>query len=371
MNPFHVRGYYGESTFCDREEETEKLINAIDNQRNITITSLRKIGKTGLIDHVLSKLKKKNRYTIFYIDIYHTTDFSGFLDKLGSEIIKKEDSFTAKTRRLLKKFLHALSPTLTYDPLSGVPSLSFNLNNTTRQEQTVVEIFNFLSEYSKTKPVVVAIDEFQQIVHYPEKNVEALLRGIIQKLNNVNFIFSGSDTTMMSEIFTNVKRPFYQSTQMMHLGKIPADKYIAFIRKHLRSGGISMEKELIKYVLEETNRHTYYVQFFFNRIYSCGSKKIDMHIVKSVYSGILEENEAYYSSYKDLLRLNQWKLLLALAHENGYGLVNSAEFIRKYNLSTASTVNRAIKTLMDKNFIYREDNKYFVYDIFFYGTAYC
>ena len=213
--------------------------------------------------------------------------------------------------------------------------------------------------------MVIAIDEFQQIIHYPEKNIEALLRGVIQRLNNVNFIFSGSDTTMMAEIFTNAKRPFYQSTQMMHLDKIPIKKYIEFIREHLKSGRISMDTELINYVLEETNTHTYYVQFFFNRIYSSGYNKINKETLNIIYSDILNENEAYYSSYKDLLSVHQWKFLLALAHENGYGAVNSSVFIKRYNLSTASTINRAIKTLIEKKFIYKENGQYYVYDIFF------
>jgi len=365
MNPFHITGYYGASTFCDRDIETEKLINAIDNQRNVTLTSLRKMGKTGLIYHVLERLKKKKGYTVFYIDIYHTTNFSDFLDKLGSEIINKEESFSAKARKLLRKFLTALSPTLTYDPLTGTPSLSFNFNNKVREEQTLVDILNFLSAYGSNKPIVIAIDEFQQITKYPEKNIEALLRGSIQNLKNVNFIFSGSDLSMMSAIFNNTKRPFYQSTQMMHLDKIPEKEYAKFIKKHLKAGGINMSNNLIKYVLEETQRHTYYVQYFSNRIYSSGYKDIDMSTLNIIYAGILEETETYYSSYKDLISPHQWMVLIALSNENGISGVTSGEFIRTYNLSNPSTVRRAIKSLLGKQFIYKKESGYYIYDVFF------
>jgi len=364
MNPFHISGYFGASTFCDRITETDKLINAITNQRNVTLTSLRKMGKTALIYHVLEHLKKKHGYTIFYVDIYHTTNLSDFLDKLGSELISNENSFSAKARKLLRQFIAALSPTLTYDSLTGAPSLSFNFNSKVREEQTLVDILNFLSSHGSTKPIVIAIDEFQQITNYPEKNIEALLRGSIQNLKNVNFIFSGSDLSMMSAIFNNTKRPFYQSTQMMHLDIIPDKEYTKFIKKHLKTGGIKIDNKLIKYILEETQRHTYYVQYFCNRIYSSGYTEIDEVTLKSIYAGILDENEVYYNSYKGLISSHQWALLYALAKENGISAVTSGEFIRTYNLSNASTVRRATKALLDKQFIYKKDNRYYIYDVF-------
>jgi len=365
-NPFHIRGYHGPETFCDREVETEKIINAITNQRDITMTSLRKMGKTGLIEHALAALKKKKpSYEVFHIDIYHTENLAGFLDKLGSEIINKEPTFTNKLRKLLRQFIISISPTISYDTLTGQPNLSFNFNSAARKEQTLSDIFNFLAEFSKSKRVVVAIDEFQQIAKYPETNTEALLRGIIQKLNNVSFIFAGSDTTMMTTIFSDVKRPFYQSTQMMHLDSIPDEKYIPFIKKHLKAGGKTIQKEQIEYILEEARRHTFYVQFFCNRLYSSSYTEIGFGQLQNVYAAILAENESFYISYRDLVSSQQWRLLLALAKENGYDQITSGDFIRKYELTNSSTVRRAAESLVNKQLIYRKNGVYHIYDPFF------
>ncbi len=166
-------------------------------------------------------------------------------------------------------------------------------------------------------------------------------------------------------IFNNTKRPFYQSTQMMHLDKIPDKEYTKFIKKHLKAGGVKIDNSLITYILEETQRHTYYVQYFCNRIYSSGYTEINEVTLKSIYSGILEENEIYFSSYKDLLSPHQWAFLFALAKENGISVVTSGEFIRKYNLSNPSTIRRSIKSLLEKQFIYKKDSKYYIYNVFF------
>ena len=47
--PFLVYGYAGPDYFCDRKEDTQKLISALRNGRNITLMSPRRMGKTGLI----------------------------------------------------------------------------------------------------------------------------------------------------------------------------------------------------------------------------------------------------------------------------------------------------------------------------------
>ena len=49
QNPFPVISYQGSENFCDREEETVRLVEAIRNGRNTTLTALRRMGKTGLI----------------------------------------------------------------------------------------------------------------------------------------------------------------------------------------------------------------------------------------------------------------------------------------------------------------------------------
>ena len=77
-----------------------------------------------------------------------------------------------------------------------------------------------LRERGKKISIVIAINEFQQIGNYPEKNVEALIRGLIQTLNNVRFIFSGSNKTILTRMFGNATQPFYQSTDMMYLSEI-------------------------------------------------------------------------------------------------------------------------------------------------------
>jgi len=318
MNPFTLRDYAGPDYFCNRKNETARIVNAIENQRNLTLSSVRKMGKTGLIHHVFNQLNRTREFDAIYFDIYYTTTLEGFINKFGTSLLAEEESFSEKVKRMINRFIKSIRPTVTFDSLSGAPTFSFNVQNETSSINTMGEIFGFLKERSLEKPMVVAIDEFQQIANYPKNNVEALLRTNIQKLQNVSFIFSGSDKRLLTSIFNDAKRPFYQSTELMHLEEIRS-----------------------------------------------GNKSISTETVKQVYFDILKENEIYYSEYRDLLTKQQWNLLIALANEDGISKVTASAFIKKHNLSNTATVRRGIKSLIDKKLIYKKEMKYFVYDVFF------
>ena len=53
-NPFVIGKYVDKDYFCDREKESEMLVHHIVNGRNVAIMSERRLGKTGLIEHVFT-----------------------------------------------------------------------------------------------------------------------------------------------------------------------------------------------------------------------------------------------------------------------------------------------------------------------------
>lgn len=365
MNPFVLKDYAGPDYFCDRNQETNRIINAIENQRNLTLSSIRKMGKTGLIHHVFNQLNKTNQIDTIYLDIYYTESLNGFINKFGSALLTEKESFPEKVKRMINSFMRSIRPTVSFDSLSGAPTFSFNIENEAKGIKTLEEIFGFLQERSVEKPMVIAIDEFQQISEYPERNVEALLRANIQQLNNVCFVFSGSDKQLLTNMFTEVKRPFYHSTEFLHLEEIPEDEYKPFIRDKFSAGSILISDDAIVEIQTFTRRHTYYVQFLCNRLYGSGFNEVNPETVRKVYSDILFENEVYYLEYRDLLTKPQWNLLIALAKEEGIGNITASSFLKTHDLSNPATVRRGIESLMDKKMIYRKDSKYYVYDVFF------
>ena len=58
-------------------------------------------------------------------------------------------------------------------------------------------------------------------------------------------------------------------------------------------------------------------------------------------------------------------LLQAIAKEGIAEGITSAKFIKKYNLSSASSIQAALKPLLENDLLTQNENRYRVYDYFF------
>ena len=266
--PFPTTGYYGEAYFCDREKELKQLMDNVQGDSSTTLVALRRMGKTALIKHLQHVLS--NRYSPVYVDILPTESLGEFLNHLATAVAAISSGKTKLGSRIWK-FMTSLRPTVSYDALSGNPILSFNLSPE-EGLKSVGEIFDFLE--SQSKPVLVAIDEFQQILKYPEKNVDAWLRSKIQELRNVVFVFSGSQQHLIQEMFVDPSRPFFRSTRFMHLTKIDRGSYHRFIAVKFSEHSKKITDSTIDSILDWTDGYTYYVQLLCNRIFLSSGRTV-------------------------------------------------------------------------------------------------
>lgn len=361
-NPFLVSGYYSPEYFCNRREETDRIIDALANGRNITIFSIRRLGKTGLIEHVFNKMKSDKKKNLFYLDILSTTNLSGFVNLFATAVLGKLESKPEKFIKKIGEIFSSIRPVISFDPVSGVPSLHFTIQSVEDADRSLEKIFAYLRESGRK--IIIAIDEFQQITNYPEKNVEAVLRTHIQHAAGVNFIFSGSRKHLLLSIFSRYGNPFYQSTELMQLERISEKDYCTFIISKFEKGKKKINNTTALKILEVCRRHTYYVQFLCNRLYGLKDSNITESLVNSALESILKENEPIYISYRNLLTEYQWRVLTAIAIEGNAKLITSKDFIARHNLGTPSSVHSAVKALLDKEMIYKEGGDYFIYDLF-------
>lgn len=348
--------------FCDREKEAHNIQLAVTNGRNITLFSYRRLGKTGLIHHVFYRLKNKPNLVCIYIDLMPTQNLQDLIVLLSNSLLEQLETKPEKFLKKAIEFFGSLRPIIETDPDTGRPRLTFDLKKNSEKEKSLEQLFLYLSK--QKKKIVIALDEFQQIRNYPEDNTEALLRTGIQKLHNTNFIFSGSQKHLLLSLFTEYGKPFYHSSDMLMLGKLDAETYSEFIKKNFTKNKMKISTEQIERILNWTRAHTYYTQSFCNRLWSRGEKTINENIITEEIQNIFDENEPVYINYRNLLTNYQWNVLRALAKEGSAKLILSKEFISKHKLNTASSVQTAIKTLLAKEMVYKEDDFYFVYDPF-------
>ena len=348
INPFLTNGYVSEKYFCDREYELEILKKHVTNGINTTLISARRLGKSAIIHRLFDDLERENQACI-YADIFTCSHLKEFTETLALSIFNKFPQKRGIGQRFFD-FLKNLRPVITYDALNGLPEIRFEFEKPKEYEYTLRSLLQFLD--SQQMRVVLAIDEFQQITGFPEKNIEALLRTIIQTLKNTQFIFSGSKKHMMLEMFANADRPFFASTQILGLVEIPVDKYKAFIREKFGERKRNIDDDAIDFILSWTLSHTYYTQIICNAVFAGGKKNIDMETVKRVCDEQLNMQQVTYMQYRSLLSPIQWQLLMGIAKEGVVTEPQAHGFLRKYKIGAPSSAQKALKALLDKEMIF-------------------
>lgn len=360
-NPFLITGYYSPEYFCDREQETEGMIKALYNGRNVTLIAPRRMGKTGLIKNVFYKLREQEPDTVtFYMDIYSTQSLGDFIRLFASTVLGKLDSVPQKALSRVGRFIKSCRPVFTFDELTGQPKVTIDIAPSS-EEATLKEIFDYLQ--SSEKRCYIAIDEFQQIAEYPEKGFEALIRSYIQFVPNINFIFAGSKQHIMQEMFHSAKRPFYQSTQTQVIDRIEKEVYYRFASGFFAKQGRELDEHTFGYLYDAFDGHTWYIQTLLNRLYSYPEKP-DIRMVDYAIGEVVAESTYTYENLLAAYPASNVRLLKAIAKAGCVGEINSGDFIAEYKLRAASSVNSALKKLIDKEMVYKTADGYIVYDRF-------
>ena len=361
-NPFLVYGYESPEYFCDRVEETAGIISALQNGRNVSLIAPRRMGKTGLIHNVFQEIQQKDASAAcFYVDIFATRSVEDFVNLLGRSIVGKLDTPMQKASGMVASFFKSAKVVFSTDMLTGLPEASLSFEPQ-MAKSTLEEIFAYLR--NSDRECYVALDEFQQILEYEDTGIEAMLRSMIQFCHNVHFIFSGSKRHMMVDIFTNAKRPFFQSTECMSLYPIPEDSYFSFVEGLMKKGNIEISREIFHDVYTRFEGHTWYIQYLMNVIYELSPEIVQPENINNALLRILRRNEDSYRETLDRLSKNQASLLSAIAKEGVVGQVNSGDFIRRNRLKGTSSVNRALEYLVGKELVYKQPKGYMVYNRF-------
>ncbi len=364
-NPFIVTGKIEPEYFCDRITESAKFIKSVVNGNNLVIISPRRMGKTGLIQFCYDNHEIINEYYTFFIDILHTSSLREFTYLLGREIYETLLPKNRKMSDLFIRTLKSISGKFGFDPITGTPTFNVELGDIDRPEYTLDEIFQYLADADK--PCIVAIDEFQQIAKYPEKNIEALLRTHIQKLRNCNFIFAGSERHMMQEMFTSAARPFYHSADILELKAIAPEIYIPFIVGHFEKRNRQISAENVGKVYKLFKGHTYYIQKTFNEAFADtpDGEECTLEIIRSAIDNMISSNDTIFREILSNIPEKQKEVLYAIAKDDQAERITSTYFIKRHSLSSASSVQSAVKKLLEKDTITEINKVYSVTDKLF------
>ena len=365
MNPFKYGTVVEDKSFINRKKEIAQIKDDLLNGNNIILYAPRRYGKTSLVKQILKDLKKSGVKTV-YLDFFQVYSLENFIHLYTSNIMENSGFSLKKIIKSLKTYIRGIMPSIGLDD-DGKPILSLSYDAKIPKEYSLLDVLDLLKKLKgKKEKWVVVFDEFQEIDRLNGEIIEKQFRSILQFHGEIAYIFMGSKTHMVLNMFADRRRAFYNIGKIQKLNKISAQEMIDYMEKEFKEGDFTFKKGIFEKVLSYTDNIPYYNQYLASQIWQLAKdmeKTIDEELVEKAVNQILDNQSDYYYALFDQLTSYQRSVLHAflLEQENIY----SKEYTQKYGLSSVSSTQRAMKRLVELEIIDKIEDKYVFSDPFF------
>ena len=343
VNPFKFGTVVENSFFIDRQNELQYIKSVLNSENHLILISPRRFGKTSL---VVKALRESNRKHIMLNlqSVVSTEDFAARLLKEIFKIYKFE-----KVKHFIKNF--RIVPTISLNPMTD--GVDVSIMPMVDNRVLIEDVFALLQAIaSEEDRLIVVLDEFQEIKSI-DKNLDRLLRSIMQLHKNINYLFLGSQESMMREIFEKKKSPFFHFGQLLHLDKIPYDDFKLYLLERLSF--VDNADEICNEILAFTKCHPYYTQQLASQVWEIGRKGEMDNIVNEAIARLLEFHDLNFERIWLNFNNTDKRILMWLANNNKpYALMGIAQ----------STISSSLKRMLKDGYVIKTA-EYEVEDPFF------
>lgn len=312
-NPFNFGKPVKGKDFYNRKEEIERAIGFIKNLQCFSILGERRIGKTSLLEHVLSREVLEEHGVNPEKTVIVSLNM-GSLYKVAKDV-----------------FIEALLKQLREHTQIGIES---------------PDIFEVLEEYIKNlvsegKRVIIALDEFEIVAHVLDEQLSHWLRSIFQT-QNVMGITVSHKTVRYLEKSGGIASPLFNIFANLTLGLFSKEDSEYMIRKMFQRGGIGLKEEEISFLICLSGENPYFIQLVGYHYYEERKRK------KGIDNQKFKNNMLYFT--KDQFEW-YWD--------------NLDDVEKEFLLRSESTKDRTYYTLERKGYLMIENRKIKVFSDLF------
>ena len=340
-NPFKFGSIVEKEYFTDREKECQYVVRFLDSANHLILISPRRFGKSSLIAKALKETGRKS----VMINMQNVTSVQNFACRLMSALFKIYPM--ERLRHIITHF--RFIPTLSTNIMTGEVDISFmpDVNPAVLLEDALNMVERVSSEEER---LIVVLDEFQDVLTIA-KDFDKQLRSVMQTHQHVNYVFLGSQESMMEGIFEKKKSPFYHFGQMMRLKKIPYDDFFAYVSARL-------PEDVAREVLAFTDCHPYYTQQLAYHVWDLMHyEELTENIINSTVERIIELHDLDFERVWMSLTRQERRVLQVMA-------AGKADTLLKDHSVPTSTTFSVLKKLIKNGYVIRTDT-YQIEDPFF------
>ncbi len=367
QNPFKFGSVVTGSDFADRQRELAELARELTDGQHLFLLSPRRYGKTSLILAALDSLRARGTL-VAYVDAFRTTTPAQLLELMGQAVLRAAESHPERLLRLATELLGRLRPQVGTDA-TGKPTLSLDIGTSPRGALALQEEVLDLPERlaaKRRRRVVVAFDEFQEMKRFPGATLEKAMRSHFQHHQRVSYLFAGSRQSVLQDMATRERSPFYRFGQVMSLGPIPPKEFAPFLEARFKRGRLRVPREVAEAILTAAEDVPYNVQRLCHQLWDMlagKAERVTEQDIGRALAIIVDQDAPYFSSAWDRLSLHQRQVVQAIARGGGRN-VFAGEFLTAHRLGSHSSVQTSLRLLLKEQIVLKSNGEYRIADSF-------
>jgi hypothetical protein len=305
--------------YCHRPDLEQTLIEHCSAGRRVVLVGDRRMGKSSLVVNALADSDQP----LLEIDLRGVGSTHGFCSRISAAI--NEQAGPTGFMRGLKGSFREVKIGPSWLSAKFVPA----------HLDVASELLGRLHVASERRSLIVFFDEFQDLAEnlpLPEsKELLGLLRATIQRHHRTAYIFAGSASPSMSDLFTGHDSPFYQTAVPLSLGPIPRTDMQEFLVRQFRLGNRKLAGETAETIISVAGASPHDVQLFAFYVWSRSEPGlIDSEALRTALGDVLAHVSPRAEDVWFSATPAQRRLLSVLASmRGGLGQISSHEFLRR------------------------------------------
>jgi hypothetical protein len=348
---------YGDA-FCNREQETQRLLGNLQQGKHTLIIAPRRYGKSSLAERAIEQSLLPSVKINFHLCTSEAEVSQLVLDSV-IKLIGKSIGNIEKLMSSVKKYISNLEPLLSFggDQVKLKLTPKNQLNYAVIISEALLLLENLLFE--KNKKAVIFLDEFQEIDKISKKRgLEGAFRTAAQEMRCLSLIFSGSVRSLLLSMFEDENRPLYKLCRKIKLDRIAAVDYEKHIQKiAMNTWSKQLEESAFSKMMELSNRHPYYVNYLCDALWEVCPKIPTVPDVENAWSNVVIEE--WSDALRELsdLPVGQRRVIKYLAN-NRVESIHSQETCTALSMP-ASSIATAVHVLIEKDYIEQNKNGHY------------
>jgi uncharacterized protein len=344
------------NAFCNRENERTYLKRRLNQNAHVVLMSPRRYGKSSLI----AQFTHDQNIPFSAVDLLPATSGKYVKNAIIDGVTQLLDFIMPAPKKAKQKimgYFARMNPSIELSAFGQKIKLKPEEKT---PEETIMKLLMNLDSAAKTlgRKLIFVMDEFQQIATLETAHaLEASIRHAVERSQHVFYVFSGSNRTLLEDMFSNESRPLYHLCDEMKLHRIKKVCYRPFIKKASEKRWEQpITNASIDRVLNVTACHPYYVNRLCRTLWDDDVPPTEESVDTAWQQYVDSQKADWISDMISRLTVNQRTVLAGLSRSPEKEL-RGKHFANRLNISSSS-IQRTIMSLIKKDLVYKDSGGY-------------